>query len=93
MQIKVSTKALLYQKFRETADDPSDVICNFIPTPGLAGVQIDMETNRVEQLPEGDLYPCFAYSQRYVYDVVPIEGSRDYRIEAIPMSELARRRS
>ena len=93
MEIKVSTKAILYRKFMETADDPSDVICNYIPTPGPEGVQIDMKTSRVEQLPEGDLYPCFAYSQRYVNNVVPIEGSRDYRIEAIPTSELARRRS
>jgi len=89
-----STKALFYEKFMDMGDDPAEVICHYLPTKP-PDPEVTMAVCTVADLPEGNLYPCLAYSQRYVYNLIHTgqSGSKEYGIEAIAMSDLPPRRA
>jgi len=85
----VHTKELFLEVLQETGDQASEVTCCYLPT-AIAGMEVTMETRTVDQLPAGNLYPCFAYSSTHIYNQILTKDERTYKIQANRKPELSR---
>ena len=78
------TRKLLEDALKETGGSPDDVTCTFFFPAEIPGATSMMQTRALANLPEGDLYPCVAFSEDYLYNQVLTADKRAYRIDITP---------
>ena len=59
---EINTREILTTAVHEQGDDASQVICNYMPA-AIPETLVEAQEVSLQNLPDGDLYPCFASSR------------------------------